>query len=140
MELRFKGNEPVRAHIGDAGYDLVADFPEGRYIIAPQAFAIIGTGTYLSLPAGYVGLVMPRSGLAAKHGVTVLNAPGVIDCGYTGEIKVVLINHSDREFYVSGGDRIAQLVIQKHESPVFTRVDSFEDTARGEAGFGSTGV
>lgn len=140
MELLFKGNLPAKAHPHDAGYDLIADIPEMRYIIAPGAFALISTGTYISLPQDYVGLVMPRSGLAARHGVTVLNSPGVIDCGYTGEIKVVLINHGHHEFYVKNGDRIAQLVITRHETPKWVRTLDFDDTVRGADGFGSSGV
>lgn len=140
MDLLFKGNQPFKANPRDAGYDLIADLPEYRYIVAPGAFAVIATGTYISLPPDYAGLVLPRSGLAAKHGVTVLNAPGLIDCGYTGEIKVVLINHGHQEFYVKNGDRIAQLMITRHETPSWVRTLDFEETQRGDNGFGSSGV
>lgn len=101
----------------------------------------VGTGVAIALPAGYVGLVHPRSGLAAKHGVTVLNAPGTVDAAYRGEIKVTLLN-TDRthDFRVLVGDRIAQLVVQSFENVKFIQVDRLPDSHRGEAGFGSTGV
>jgi dUTP pyrophosphatase len=92
------------------------------------------------MPAGYVALVHPRSGLAFKNGITVLNAPGTIDAGYRGEISVTLINHSNEAFSVSRGDRIAQIIFQKFESPVFVTVTQLPGSQRGSAGFGSTGV
>jgi dUTP pyrophosphatase len=128
---------PAYAHPGDAGADLVA--AEGAEI-APGARVKIRTGVAIALPEGFVGLVHPRSGLAARLGVTVLNAPGTVDAGYRGEIQVNLINH-DREntVKISRGDRIAQLVIQRVERAAFHAVDALDDTARGAGGHGSTG-
>lgn len=108
--------------------------------ILPGERKLIPTGVSIALPAGYVGLVHPRSGLAATHGVTVLNAPGTVDAGYRGEISVTLINHGDSDFEVSIGDRIAQIVFQKFEEPNFIRVSELPGSMRGTAGFGSTGV
>lgn len=128
---------PAYAHPGDAGADLVA--AEGAEI-APGARVKVRTGVAIALPDGFVGLVHPRSGLAARLGVTVLNAPGTVDAGYRGEILVNLINH-DREntVKISRGDRIAQLVIQRVERAAFHAVDVLGDTARGAGGHGSTG-
>jgi dUTP pyrophosphatase len=128
---------PAYAHPGDAGADLVA---AEEAEIAPGARVKVRTGVAIALPEGYVGLVHPRSGLAARLGVTVLNAPGTVDAGYRGEILVNLINH-DREntVKISRGDRIAQLVIQRVERAAFHAVDALGDTARGTGGHGSTG-
>jgi dUTP pyrophosphatase len=128
---------PAYAHPGDAGADLVA---AEEAEIAPGARVKVRTGVAIALPDGYVGLVHPRSGLAARLGVTVLNAPGTVDAGYRGEILVNLINH-DREntVKISRGDRIAQLVIQRVERAAFHAVDALGDTARGTGGHGSTG-
>ncbi|MEU4621464.1 dUTP diphosphatase [Actinoplanes sp. NPDC023801] len=128
---------PAYAHPGDAGADLVA---AEETEIAPGARVKIRTGVAIALPEGFVGLVHPRSGLAARLGVTVLNAPGTVDAGYRGEILVNLINH-DREntVKISRGDRIAQLVIQRVERAAFHAVDALDDTARGAGGHGSTG-
>jgi dUTP pyrophosphatase len=141
-ELRFarladEAVAPSRAHDGDAGYDLRA--AEGARI-APGQRVSVGTGIALAIPDGHAGLVVPRSGLAARHGVTVVNAPGLIDAGYRGELRVLLLN-TDREaaFDVAPGDRIAQLVIVRHEAPELIEVASLEETARGAGGFGSTG-
>ncbi|MEU4688008.1 dUTP diphosphatase [Actinoplanes sp. NPDC023714] len=128
---------PAYAHPGDAGADLVA---AEETEIAPGGRAKVRTGLAIALPDGFVGLVHPRSGLAARLGVTVLNAPGTVDAGYRGEILVNLINH-DREntVKISRGDRIAQLVIQRVERAVFHVVDTLDDTVRGAGGHGSTG-
>ncbi|MDI6103280.1 dUTP diphosphatase [Actinoplanes sp. NEAU-A12] len=128
---------PAYAHPGDAGADLVA---AEEAEIAPGARVKVRTGVAIALPDGFVGLVHPRSGLAARLGVTVLNAPGTVDAGYRGEILVNLINH-DREntVKISRGDRIAQLVIQRVERAAFHAVDALDDTARGAGGHGSTG-
>lgn len=129
---------PTYAHEGDAGMDLRASEEAS---IPPGSRALVGTGIAIALPHAHVGLVHPRSGLAAKNGITVLNAPGTIDAGYRGEVKVILLNTSDETFTISPGDRIAQLVIQKVERPDIEVVASLdEDTARGAGGFGSTGV
>jgi dUTP pyrophosphatase len=128
---------PGYAHPGDAGADLVA---AEDVEIAPGERALVGTGVAIALPDGYVGLVHPRSGLAARLGVTVLNAPGTVDAGYRGEIKVNLVNH-DRTSpaKISRGDRIAQLVVQRVERANFHDVDELPDSTRGSGGHGSTG-
>ena len=128
---------PAYAHPGDAGADLVAaedvELPAG-------ARSLVRTGVALALPDGFVGLVHPRSGLAVRLGVTVLNAPGTVDAGYRGEILVNLINHDPAATVrISRGDRIAQLVVQRVERAVFVAVDELPDTARGTGGHGSTG-
>lgn len=128
---------PQRAHDGDAGADLIAD---EDITIEPGHRALVGTGIAVAVPYFYVGLVHPRSGLAHKHGVTVLNTPGTIDYGYTGEVKVNLFNAGAETFTVTRGMRIAQLVVQRVEQPGFTVVDELAPTERGSAGHGSTGV
>ncbi len=129
---------PSYAHAGDAGADLVS---AEDISLKPGQRAAVATGLSIALPNGYVGLVHPRSGLALKHGISMVNTPGTIDSGYRGEIKVILINHDqDSTFDIKRGDRIAQLVIQKVETATFKLVDSLEDTDRGDGGFGSTGV
>ena len=128
---------PERAHPGDAGVDLYA----ARDVeLAPGERAVVGTGIAIALPDGYAAFVHPRSGLAARHGVTLVNAPGTIDAGYRGEIAVTMIN-TDRSAAVqfSRGDRIAQLIIQRVERAVFCEVGKLPGSARGEGGFGSTG-
>ena len=128
---------PSYAHPGDAGMDLCAC--EG-VVIASGAFAVVKTGIALELPAGTEGQVRPRSGLAAKHGVTVLNAPGTIDEGYRGEIGVILINHGKDTFHVEPGMRIAQLVIAPTHRATLRETAALTDTSRGAGGFGSTGI
>nr|WP_255550076.1 dUTP diphosphatase [Corynebacterium sp. TAE3-ERU2] len=129
---------PTRAHRGDAGVDLYA---ADSLTLAPGERALINTGIALALPLGYVGLIHPRSGLGAKHGVSVVNTPGTIDADYRGEIKVCLINHDRHEsFAVTRGMRIAQLVIQKVELVDFEEVEELDDTVRGTGGYGSTGL
>jgi dUTP pyrophosphatase len=125
------------AHLSDAGFDLTAT---EEWIIQPNNRAVVATGVHVNMPANMVGYVMPRSGLAAKRGVTVLNAPGVIDSGYTGEIGVCLINLGAEPYYCHAGDNIAQLVFQKVKHPQITFVDSMPETKRGGNGFGSTGA
>ncbi len=128
---------PSYAHPGDAGADLRSRV---QALIPSGERATLATGVSLALPDGYVGLVHPRSGLAAKHGITVLNAPGTVDAGYRGEIAVTLLNTSSQDFQVNVGDRIAQLVIQQVERAHFVVVDRLPGTHRGESGFGSTGT
>ncbi|BCJ42269.1 deoxyuridine 5'-triphosphate nucleotidohydrolase [Actinoplanes ianthinogenes] len=128
---------PAYAHPGDAGADLVA---AEEAEIAPGARVKVRTGIAVAIPDGFVGLVHPRSGLAARLGVTVLNAPGTVDAGYRGEILVNLINHDPAQTVkISRGDRIAQLVVQRVERAVFHLVDTLDDTSRGAGGHGSTG-
>lgn len=129
---------PKRAHIGDAGADLYA---AEDVTLQPGQRALVGTGIAIALPLGTVGLIHPRSGLAAKHGLTIVNAPGTVDAEYRGELKVCLLNTDAAEpFEVTRGMRIAQLVVQRVELVEFEEVDELEDTARGEAGYGSTGT
>jgi dUTP pyrophosphatase len=128
---------PTIGNAGDAGYDLRS---AASLEIAPGERQLVPTGVKIALPAGYVGLVHPRSGLALKSGITVLNAPGTVDAGYRGEIAVTLINHSNETFSVAKGDRIAQIVFQKFESASFVAVNELPGSQRGVSGFGSTGV
>ncbi|WP_324720241.1 dUTP diphosphatase [Salinimicrobium sp. HB62] len=122
-----------------AGMDLRANISE-PVTLAPLARAIIKTGLFIELPVGYEAQVRPRSGLAAKKGITVLNSPGTIDADYRGEIGVILVNLSNEEFTINNGERIAQMVISRHEHIIWKEVDSLEETSRGAGGFGSTGV
>ena len=128
---------PVIGNPGDAGYDLRSAVDIS---IEVGHRALIPTGVSIALPNGYVALVHPRSGLAAKHGVTVLNAPGTVDASYRGEIAVTLINHGHETFEVKRGDRIAQIIFQKFETVNFVSVAELPGSQRGSAGFGSTGV
>ncbi|MFZ2178483.1 MAG: dUTP diphosphatase [Rhodococcus sp. (in: high G+C Gram-positive bacteria)] len=128
---------PVRAHHGDAGVDL---FSTVDVTIDPGHRVLVGTGIAIALPIGTVGLIHPRSGLAAKSGLSVVNTPGTIDAGYRGEIKVCLINHDlDTPIEIRRGDRIAQLLVQRVELVSFVEVDSLDDTSRGNGGYGSSG-
>ncbi len=129
---------PAYSHPGDAGADLVSTVD---LILAPGGRALVPTGLAVALPAGYAGFVHPRSGLASRHGVTVANAPGTVDAGFRGELRVALVN-LDRvsSFEVRRGDRIAQLVVQRVEQAVFHEVERLPGSDRGEGGFGSTGA
>lgn len=127
----------MRAHPGDAGVDLCTT---EDLVLEPGERALVGTGIALALPVGTVGLIHPRSGLAAKAGLSVVNTPGTIDAGYRGEIKVCLINHDPRTAVeLRRGDRIAQLLVQRVELPDFVEVDDLDETARGAGGYGSSG-
>src|SRR5690606_14120709 len=129
--------EPTYAHPGDAGADLVA---REDVVLAPGERALVPTGVAIALPDGYVALVHPRSGLATKHGITIVNAPGTVDAGYRGEIAVTLLNTDPREtFEVRRGDRIAQLVIQQVSRARFVRAETLPGSHRGASGFGSSG-
>ena len=129
---------PGYAHPGDAGADLVAR--EGVVLKAGGGRARVPTGVAIALPEGYAGFVQPRSGLAMKHGVTCLNTPGLVDCGYRGELLVLLVNTDpDEDYEIHRGDRIAQLVVQRVEHVRFTAVDELPDTTRAGGGFGSSG-
>ena len=128
---------PSYAHPGDAGADL---YSAVDLTLDPGERALVPTGIALALPEGHVGLVHPRSGLAARHGISVVNAPGTIDAGYRGEVKVCLVNTDAREpFAVRRGDRIAQLVIQRFETAAFVEAEDLPESARGAGGYGSTG-
>ena len=121
-----------------AGMDLRASLTE-EIIIKPLQRSLIPTGLFIELPVGYEAQIRPRSGLAYKHGITVLNSPGTIDADYRGEIKVLLVNLSDTEFKVNNGERIAQMVVAKHETVVWQLTDELNVTDRGEGGYGHTG-
>lgn len=121
-----------------AGMDLRASLTE-EIIIKPLQRSLIPTGLFIELPIGYEAQIRPRSGLAYKHGITVLNSPGTIDADYRGEIKVLLVNLSDTEFKISNGERIAQMVVAKHETVVWQLTNELSSTDRGEGGYGHTG-
>ncbi|MEC5164817.1 dUTP pyrophosphatase [Flavobacterium sp. PL11] len=125
--------------IASAGMDLRANITES-ITLKPLERAIIKTGLFIALPIGYEAQVRPRSGLAAKNGITVLNSPGTIDADYRGEIAVILVNLSNQDFIVRNGERIAQMIISKHERAEWIEVHELSKTDRGEGGFGSTGV
>lgn len=122
-----------------AGVDLRAYLPEGSLSIKPMQRALVPTGLFMEIPEGYEGQVRPRSGLAIKSGITVLNSPGTIDADYRGEIKVILINLSNDDFVINNGDRIAQMVFAACEQAEFLTVETLTETERGEGGFGHTG-
>lgn len=129
---------PAYARDSDAGLDLCAN--EDVTLEPGGGRALVPTGLSVAIPAGYAGFVQPRSGLALRHGVTCLNTPGLIDAGYRGELKVLLVNTDPTEaFRITRGERIAQLVVQRVEHVVFTEVDQLDDTERGQGGFGHTG-
>lgn len=132
------GQTPAYAQPGDAGADLRSS---ESLVLPPGGRALVGTGISFALPEGYVAFVVPRSGLAVKHGITVLNSPGTIDAGYRGEIKVPLLNTDpSAEFRIEPGDRIAQLIVMPVSRAVFVPVSELSESVRGAGGFGSTGV
>jgi len=142
VKLRFRrlspaARPPARAHGDDAGFDLHA---AEAATLEPGARASVGTGLAVAIPDGFAGLVLPRSGLAARHGIALVNAPGLIDAGYRGEVRVLLLN-TDRQapFEIAEGDRVAQLVLVRAEAPELEETDELDDTARGSGGFGSSG-
>ena len=136
-----KGKQPLPAYATEqsAGMDLRADI-EQPVTLKPLERRLIPTGLHIALPQGYEAQVRPRSGLALKHGITVLNTPGTIDADYRGEIGVVLVNLSDEDFVVNPGERVAQMVIAQYEQAVLQPVDTLDETERGEGGYGHTGV
>ena len=142
MTLRFTrltdtAQPPAPAHAGDAGYDLRA---AEAVVLGPGERASVGIGIAVAIPKGHAGLVLPRSGLAARHGIALVNSPGLIDSGYRGELRVLLLNTDARDaFEVRVGDRIAQLVVVAVASPELEEAEELEATARGAGGFGSTG-
>lgn len=134
--LRPDAVVPNRAYSGDAGLDLAAC---ERVVLAPGERAVVGTGLAVAIPDGYAGFVQPRSGLAARHGITIVNTPGLVDSGYRGEIRVTLLNTDRREpLVVEPGMRIAQLVVVPVPAVALVEVDELPDTERGERGFGSS--
>lgn len=130
---------PTYETINSAGMDLRAYLPDGELVIKPMQRALVPTGLFMEIPVGYEGQVRPRSGLAIKSGITVLNSPGTIDADYRGEVKVILINLSENDFVIKSGDRIAQLVIAKCEQMEVVEVQTLTETERGAGGFGHTG-
>ena len=136
-----KSNNPLPVYQTQqsAGLDLNA-FIDESIEIAPLDRKLVGTGLYIALPEGYEAMIRPRSGMALKHGITVLNTPGTIDADYRGEIKVLLINLSNEKFKISNGDRIAQMVVNKFEQVQFKLVDNLDSTERGAGGYGHTGI
>ena len=141
IEVINKGRQPLPAYATaqSAGMDLRANIPEST-TLQPLERRLIPTGLHIALPEGYEAQVRPRSGLALKHGITVLNSPGTIDSDYRGELMVLLINLSQDPFTVNDGERIAQLVIARHEQAVLTAVEVLDETERGAGGYGHTGV
>ena len=132
------GRAPAQARDHDAGYDL---FAAERARLGPGERTSVGTGIAVAIPEGHAGLVLPRSGLAARHGIALVNAPGLIDAGYRGELRVLLLNTDRRaDFEIEPGDRIAQLVVCPIESPRFVEAERLSETSRGADGFGSTGL
>ena len=130
---------PAYATRQSAGMDIRANLQE-PVTLAPLQRALIPTGIYIALPEGFECQARPRSGLAVKHGITVLNSPGTIDADYRGELKILLVNLSDTPFVIENGERIAQLVVARHEHVEWEEVEVLDETGRGEGGFGSTGV
>ena len=136
-----KGHQPLPEYATpqSAGMDLRANI-EAPITLKPMERRLIPTGLYIALPLGYEAQIRPRSGLALKHGITVLNTPGTIDADYRGELMVLLVNFSDSDFIINGGERIAQMVIARHEQGIFEVVETLDDTERGTGGYGHTGV
>jgi len=128
---------PHYAHEGDAGVDL---YSTEDYVLRPGQRVLVSTGLSMAIPKGYEGQVRPKSGLALKHGISVCNSPGTIDSGYHGEIGVISINHSNEEFKIEKGIKIAQMIFNKVEEAEFEEVEELDNTKRGEEGFGSTGL
>ncbi len=145
MEMKInvvnRGHQPLPAYATEqsAGMDLRANIDQ-PVVLRPMERRLIPTGLHIALPQGYEAQVRPRSGLALKHGITVLNAPGTIDADYRGEVGVVLINLSQEDFLVNDGERIAQMVIARYEKAELTEVECLDETERGEGGYGHTGV
>jgi len=129
---------PAYATVQSAGMDLRADLPE-PLTLGPLERAMVPTGLHIELPAGFEAQIRPRSGLAAKHGISIVNAPGTVDADYRGEIKVILVNLSNEPFAIAPGERIAQMVVARHETVEWEPVEALEESERGSGGFGSTG-
>jgi dUTP pyrophosphatase len=130
---------PAYETINSAGMDLRAYLPEGPIVLKPMQRTLVPTGLFMEIPEGYEGQVRPRSGLAIKNGITVLNTPGTIDADYRGEVKIILINLSDTDFTINSGERVAQIVFAKCEQMEVVNVETLSETERGAGGFGHTG-
>lgn len=141
VQIINKGHQPLPAFATpqSAGMDLRANIDEA-IVLHPMEHRLVPTGLFMALPVGYEAQIRPRSGLALKHGITVLNTPGTIDADYRGEIMVLLINFSQQDFVVNDGERIAQMVLAKHEQCDFIEVEELDETERGAGGYGHTGV
>lgn len=143
MTIRIinKSEHPLPAYetFASAGMDLRANLSE-QVLLKPMERKLVPTGLFIELPLGFEAQIRPRSGLALKHGITVLNSPGTIDADYRGEIKILLINFSDINFEINDGDRIAQMIVAKHEQVIWEAVESLSDTLRGAGGYGHTGL
>lgn len=141
VQIINRGHHPLPeyATTQSAGLDLRANIDES-IVLHPMERRLVPTGLFMALPVGYEAQIRPRSGLALKHGITVLNTPGTIDADYRGEIMVLLINFSQNDFVINDGERIAQMVIAKHENAEFIEVETLDDTERGTGGYGHTGV
>ena len=141
VQIINKGHQPLPAFATpqSAGMDLRANIDEA-IVLHPMERRLVPTGLFMALPAGYEAQIRPRSGLALKHGITVLNTPGTIDADYRGELKVLLVNFSNDDFVVNDGERIAQMVVARYEQVQFETVSVLDETERGEGGYGHTGV
>ena len=143
MEVKIinKSDNPLPAYetVNSAGMDLRAYLPEGPVTLRPMQRMLIPTGLFMEIPDGYEGQVRPRSGLAIKNGITVLNTPGTIDADYRGEVKIILINLSDTDFVINSGERVAQIIFAKCEQMEVINVETLSETERGAGGFGHTG-
>jgi|TARA_B110000285_G_C14935633_1_gene519428 dUTP pyrophosphatase len=141
LSIINKSNNPLPKYQTkqSAGLDLCA-FLDEELILKPMDRKLIGTGLYIALPEGFEAMIRPRSGMAFKHGITVINSPGTIDADYRGEIKIALVNLSQENFTIKNGDRVAQMVVNKYEQVSFNLTDSLDDTERGVGGYGHTGV
>lgn len=141
IKIINKSSNPIPSYAtsNSAGMDIRANL-NSDLLLPPNIPMMIPTGLYMELPEGYEGQIRPRSGLAAKHGVTVCNSPGTLDADYRGEVKVILINLSKNDFVIHHGDRIAQMVISKYEKANITEISELSETDRGEGGFGSSGI
>ncbi len=140
ISLACDAKMPTYATEDSSGADIYACLPDSDFVLEAGAFALIPTGIKMEICSGYEVQIRPRSGLAAKYGITVLNSPGTIDADYRGEVKVILINHSSKPFTVQHGSRIAQMVFSKTHTVTFNLTDNLNNTTRGEGGFGSTGT
>ena len=141
VQIINRGHQPLPAYATpqSAGMDLRANIDES-IVLHPMERRLVPTGLFMALPVGFEAQIRPRSGLALKHGITVLNTPGTIDADYRGEIMVLLINFSQTDFVINDGERIAQMVIAKHENAEFIEVETLDETERGAGGYGHTGV